>query len=338
MHQLGFVHRKDHKIPRQLITFSSGPATWALRQRCHQPLTPNHEAPLSQVVHLQHVPQLITKEARPDAWCRGFVQIVPFLDQLTALRSLELVHVPILTSIQHSVDILMRVILPTTQLQDLCLFNTGTLFEESFRMLRQTLVGLSGLRALQLNGVELQGAWFGDLWGLMMEHAHLTFLDISHNMVSSPHLTALPKCTAETLPLRELHLYENSLSDTMCGSLFSYFSAMRHLSMLDLRSNVLGFGSTMLCETLRQLKSLAELDVSQNNVTDKGAGLLAAALQPLTSLTRLDVSSNQLIGPVGFQALSALPCWPHNRVRFIVQTGIVRLPYNRKPLQQPRIC
>lgn len=320
MHQLGFVHRKEQKVLRQLITFSPASSIWALRQRLHQPLAADQEQRLSQVVHLQHVPTLITQELRPEVWCQGFAQIAPHMGSLTALKSIELAHVPILTSPHLSREVL-GVISLATQLQDLCLFNTGRLQEESFLMLQLSLSSLRQLRALQLNGLELQGTWFGDIWCLLMKHSHLTSLDLSHNVLG-PQLSAMPKNTAETLPLRELHLYENSLQDGMCQNLFSYFSAMRHLSVLVLRSNRLSFGASAFLQPMQKLHSLAELDVSHNSIEDKGAGLLSAQLQQITCLTRLDVSSNQISND-GFQLLSTLHCWPHNQVGYASQLPIL---------------
>ena len=112
------------------------------------------------------------------------------------------------------------------------------------------------------------------------------------------------------LPVRELDLSYNELSDGAAAALAETLCANKNISTLNLRGNEIGpVGCIALARVLEaedgtstQQTNLQNLDVSRNPLTCAGGAALANALRMNTTLTRLDLESSSL----GLKALSAL--------------------------------
>ena len=106
------------------------------------------------------------------------------------------------------------------------------------------------------------------------------------------------------LPLKNLYLSNNNISDDGATALARALHHNSTLNTLDLsNNNISDVGATALAQALHHNSTLKKLSLSNNNISDVGATALAQALHHNSTLEKLTLYSNDGIGEEGTRQL-----------------------------------
>ena len=127
---------------------------------------------------------------------------------------------------------------------------------------------------------------------LLIENTdHLEVLNIGGNCLSSNTVTSIIKSLLQNSTIRDLKLWNNSLSKRHCKSLALLLQqAECKLMKLNIFAcKITGEGAVHLGRALTNNHSLTELDISYNQVRDIGAAAFGDGIRNNTSLTVLNM-------------------------------------------------
>ena len=190
-------------------------------------------------------------------------------------------------------------------LRHLCLSDAG-FGAEGITALAATMVGLTALQALELDGCSSVSA----LTPCLFQLTSLTLLSLDHGQVNEVGMASLLPCLARLTALQHLGLGECQLGNvgtsSLLTSLVAILGTLVSLTRLEMRCNhLLDSGAEALAGSLSHLTAMRHLDVATNGITETGFDALAPALMRMPALRCLDLSEN------GFGDAGAVALIPH---------------------------
>lgn len=227
---------------------------------------------------------------------------------------LEVLHLESNEIDDECVETLTDALSGNVRLRDLALSQNEEIYDEGWENLASILRNPdSGLEALRIAETSLGNTGALVIAQALVDNTKLRVLDLHYNEEISfdawrSFFMILQNSSSSSCVLEEINLSENNIDDEVAVAIANAFANVGTLNSLQLDDNK-SIGTTgwrAISDLLeRRNDTVAELNLSMNDVEDGGAVAISSALASSPTLRDLDLSSNRSIGTVGWKAFSS---------------------------------
>ena len=163
------------------------------------------------------------------------------------------------------------------------------------------------LEEIDLSDNNLLAAGAISIFNAMKDIFTLSYMNISHNGITSEAADDIVVVLSQNIYMRELYLASNYLKTNGITALCKGMNKLLHLTHLDMSCNkITDEAAHDIATLLLHNPGLKELDLSNNFIQASGAIIIFRVIHTLTQLSRLNICNNNITGEAAYTITAAL--------------------------------